>query len=271
MDGTFRSASSGHELFTRAWLPRGDASPPRALLLLAHGIHEHVGRFDALATALARAKVAVYGWDHVGHGRSGGELRHQFGRDGFDGVVDDAVQYARRVVVVVVVHHRSASSRRLKEFISSLVRPPVSPSVRRLVRGEHPREIPMAFAGASFGGLVAAHAVLRSPDLSWSSLTLIAPAIDVRWNLTLRAQALAGAALARAAPDRRLIPAVPPERLSDDKDAVEEYARDPLVTVANVRAKAGYEILKGATTAAAAAAVFFGFFFWFFLALASRR
>jgi alpha-beta hydrolase superfamily lysophospholipase len=79
------------------------------LLLLAHGIHEHVGRFDALATALARAKVAVYGWDHVGHGRSGGELRHQFGRDGFDGVVDDAVQYARRVVVVVVVHHRSAS------------------------------------------------------------------------------------------------------------------------------------------------------------------
>jgi len=97
----------------------------------------------------------------------------------------------------------------------------------------------MAFAGASFGGLVAAHAVLRSPDLSWSSLTLIAPAIDVRWNLTLRAQALAGAALARAAPDRRLIPAVPPERLSDDKDAVEEYARDPLVTVANVRAKAG--------------------------------
>jgi acylglycerol lipase len=109
VDGTFRSASSGHELFTRAWLPRGDASPPRALLLLAHGIHEHVGRFDALATALARAKVAVYGWDHVGHGRSGGELRHQFGRDGFDGVVDDAVQYARRVVVVVVVHHRSAS------------------------------------------------------------------------------------------------------------------------------------------------------------------
>ena len=119
----------------------------------------------------------------------------------------------------------------------------------------------MAFAGASFGGLVAAHAVLRSPDLSWSSLTLIAPAIDVRWNLTLRAQALAGAALARAAPDRRLIPAVPPERLSDDKDAVEEYARDPLVTVANVRAKAGVRDTQRCDDGGGGG----GGFFWFCL------
>ena len=37
--------------------------------------------------------AAVYAWDHIGHGRSGGKI-HAFPK-GFDGVVADGMQYAR--------------------------------------------------------------------------------------------------------------------------------------------------------------------------------
>ena len=39
------------------------------------------------------AGIAVYAWDHVGHGRSGGK-KHLFPQ-GFDGVVADGMQFAR--------------------------------------------------------------------------------------------------------------------------------------------------------------------------------
>jgi len=59
----------GLELFTRSWLP--DA-PPRAAIVISHGLGEHSGRYAALATQLAERGLAVHALDHRGHGRSGG-------------------------------------------------------------------------------------------------------------------------------------------------------------------------------------------------------
>ena len=103
----------------------------------------------------------------------------------------------------------------------------------------------MFLGGVSFGGLVAAHACLSTPDARWAGLLLAAPAVDVKWNPALRLQASVGAFLARLAPHFRGVAAVPPERLSRDPDAIREYVEDPLVRVANLRFLAGFEILQG--------------------------
>jgi alpha-beta hydrolase superfamily lysophospholipase len=105
-EGSFSSeAHGGVRIRTKAWLPDGlgadrlrdkVASPPSAVVLWSHGVHEHLGRFEKLYEALVEKNVAVYAWDHVGHGESGscGPKRHQFPR-GFDAVVADALQFAR--------------------------------------------------------------------------------------------------------------------------------------------------------------------------------
>lgn len=54
---------------TRSW-PHDD---PRYLAVLVHGYGEHIGRYEHVAAALVRHGAAVYGPDHLGHGRSSGE------------------------------------------------------------------------------------------------------------------------------------------------------------------------------------------------------
>lgn len=59
----------GLELFSQAWLPE---APPRASIVIAHGLGEHSGRYATLATELVERGYAVYAMDHRGHGRSAG-------------------------------------------------------------------------------------------------------------------------------------------------------------------------------------------------------
>ncbi len=63
----------GVSIFTHAWLP--DA-PPRAVILLVHGVGEHLGRYHHVARALVERGYAVYALDHRGHGQSGGKRGH---------------------------------------------------------------------------------------------------------------------------------------------------------------------------------------------------
>jgi alpha-beta hydrolase superfamily lysophospholipase len=59
----------GLELFSQSWLP--DA-PAHAAIAIAHGLGEHSGRYETLATELVARGYAVHALDHRGHGRSGG-------------------------------------------------------------------------------------------------------------------------------------------------------------------------------------------------------
>lgn len=63
------TASDGENLAVYDW-PRPDAA--RATVLLVHGLGEHAGRYDALAQRLGAWGCAVRGYDHYGHGESGG-------------------------------------------------------------------------------------------------------------------------------------------------------------------------------------------------------
>lgn len=61
--------ADGELLFGRHWMP---AHPHGGGIYLLHGLGEHCGRYDALATWLAERGWQVRAHDHHGHGRSPG-------------------------------------------------------------------------------------------------------------------------------------------------------------------------------------------------------
>ena len=97
---------------------------PSHLVVISHGYGEHIGRYDHVAAALGERGAAVYGLDHVGHGRSDGE--RALIAD-FNGVVDDLHLLAERA------------------------------------RAEHPG-LPLVLLGHSMGGLVATRYAQRHGD-----------------------------------------------------------------------------------------------------------
>lgn len=67
--GSF-TTPDGITIHTIHWLPEG---PPKAVVLIVHGIAEHSGRYQHVAHYLVGRGYAVYSMDHRGHGRSQGE------------------------------------------------------------------------------------------------------------------------------------------------------------------------------------------------------
>jgi len=108
-------AADGNCLQGYEWKTPGTAV--RAAMVLVHGIHDHPGRYADLAQALAAKGVAVYAFDHRGHGASGGARQR----------VDSVAQLAGDTEAVLA----EAAKR--------------NPSV------------PLFLYGHSMGGLVAAH------------------------------------------------------------------------------------------------------------------
>lgn len=66
-DFTFMSCNGKTEIHARRWDPD---QAPRALVLIAHGVAEHIARYDPFAAFLASQGFVVMGHDHLGHGRS---------------------------------------------------------------------------------------------------------------------------------------------------------------------------------------------------------
>ncbi|KUN80611.1 lysophospholipase [Streptomyces bungoensis] len=97
---------------------------PRCVVLVVHGYGEHAGRYAELAGVLTAYGAAVYGPDHVGHGRSAGE---RVLIEDFEDVVADV--------------HRTAE----------------------LARAAHPG-LPLVLVGHSMGGLIAARYAQRHRD-----------------------------------------------------------------------------------------------------------
>jgi alpha-beta hydrolase superfamily lysophospholipase len=100
------------------------AGRPRYVALLVHGYGEHLGRYTELAGVLTGHGAAVYGPDHLGHGRSDGE---RVLVEDFEDVVTD-------------------------------VR-----AVAGLAGAAHPG-LPLVVIGHSMGGLIAARYAQRHPD-----------------------------------------------------------------------------------------------------------
>ena len=80
--------SNGVTVFYTKWA----SDAPRGVVQLAHGMAEHIERYDDFARFLCDHGFSVYGDDHRGHGRTGrqqGTLGKLADRDGWKLVVDD--------------------------------------------------------------------------------------------------------------------------------------------------------------------------------------
>lgn len=81
-----RPASSGQgQIFSQLWAHE----QPKAVLLIAHGMAEHSGRYGEFAAFLAQQGWAVFMNDHAGHGRSALVQGHFADRDGWQYVLED--------------------------------------------------------------------------------------------------------------------------------------------------------------------------------------
>ena len=67
-EGKFKGLKN-FDLYHQCWLPEAS---PKAVLLVAHGLAEHSGRYKNLVNYFVPKGYAVYALDHRGHGKSDG-------------------------------------------------------------------------------------------------------------------------------------------------------------------------------------------------------
>ncbi len=68
-DGFFKGVRNA-SLYYQCWLPEGAV---KATLFIVHGLGEHSGRYMNVVNRFVPRGYAVYGIDHLGHGRSDGQ------------------------------------------------------------------------------------------------------------------------------------------------------------------------------------------------------
>jgi alpha-beta hydrolase superfamily lysophospholipase len=83
------TSSDGLCIACARWDSRG---PARAVVQIAHGMGEHMGRYAKAVDALVAAGLTVYANDHRGHGLSTHSELGEFGKGGFELLVQDMVR-----------------------------------------------------------------------------------------------------------------------------------------------------------------------------------
>jgi alpha-beta hydrolase superfamily lysophospholipase len=201
----------------QAW-QSDDVLPPRAVVLIVHGLGEHASRYDHVARQLLDWGFAVRAYDQRGHGESsgarGGLSSETLLLDDLTEVVDDTRQRAQRLP-------RAGS--------------PAAP-------------LPLILLGHSLGGLVVGRFVslqLRPVD----GLVMSSPALDPGLNAL---QKLLLATVPAIAPNLRVNNGLKPEFISHDKQVVSRYLADPLVHAKISARLARFIATAGPATVAAA-------------------
>ncbi len=197
-----------------------NALPPRAVVLLVHGLGEHASRYEHVARRLLDWGFAVRAYDQRGHGESGGER---------GGLSSESLLLEDLAEVVDDTRQRSL----------------------RLPRadGELADALPLILLGHSLGGLVAGRFVslgLRPVE----GLVMSSPALDPGLNAI---QKLLLATLPAIAPNLRVNNGVKPEFISHDPQVVRKYQADPLVHAKISARLAKFIATAGPATVAAAA------------------
>lgn len=73
MKEEFFSGRGGTRIFMRSWHPK---TPPRAVVVICHGVNSHSGQYLWAAGQLQAAGFVVYAHDHRGRGKSEGKRLH---------------------------------------------------------------------------------------------------------------------------------------------------------------------------------------------------
>ncbi len=166
-----------------AWTQRG-------IVQIAHGMGEHIGRYEHLALELCQKGWTVYGHDHRGHGLTATSLeqRGDFGPRGFDSVVADLA------------------------------------TLNGILRTEHP-DLPCVLFGHSMGSFAAQQFVLDRSE--WIDALVLSGSGDLAGLAALiQSIGMEGASeqlVANLAPVR-----TPFDWLSSNPQAVDAFIQDPL-------------------------------------------
>lgn len=94
------TAEDDCELYIRSW--GSDIKDAKAVILISHGMTEHIARYKQLAAFFNGKGFIVYGDDHRGHGRTGekqGQLGFIAEANGFELLVEDLhllIQYVKK-------------------------------------------------------------------------------------------------------------------------------------------------------------------------------
>ena len=86
---TFASSNGKSTVYAQKFLPAGT---PRGIIQIAHGVSEHIGRYEEFMTFLAGRGFVVVANDHIGHGKSAAsdeDLGIFDEKDGWDRAVED--------------------------------------------------------------------------------------------------------------------------------------------------------------------------------------
>jgi alpha-beta hydrolase superfamily lysophospholipase len=172
-----------------------DEPPPRAVVLIVHGLGEHASRYDHVARQLLAWGFAVRAYDQRGHGESGGAR---------GGLSSEAL---------------------LLEDLAEVVDDTRQRALRLPRTGKPDLPLPLILLGHSLGGLVVGRFVslqVRPVD----GLVMSSPALDPGLNAL---QKVLLATLPAIAPNLRVNNGVKPEFISHDKQVVSRYLADPLV------------------------------------------
>jgi alpha-beta hydrolase superfamily lysophospholipase len=121
-------------IFIRRW----DTIDPARIVVMAHGIAEHSGRYEHVARRLAADGAVVYAPDHHGHGRSDGER-------GLVSDIEPLVDDLARVIELAKDEHRGLPAALLGHSLGGII-------VTRLVqRGDHGLSA-LVLTGPAIGG-----------------------------------------------------------------------------------------------------------------------
>ncbi|SFA89701.1 Lysophospholipase, alpha-beta hydrolase superfamily [Lentibacillus halodurans] len=86
------------KIYVKKWFT--PENKPKAIVQIAHGMAEHIGRYDDFADFLVENNIFVYGNDHRGHGKTGekqGILGYFADENGFETVTDDLYAVTKQI------------------------------------------------------------------------------------------------------------------------------------------------------------------------------
>lgn len=179
----------GHDGTPLRLLTWASDEDPRGLVVLVHGLGEHVARYDAIARTLNAMGLTVVGGDHRGHGRSGGLRGHVDGYDEYTADLECVVRHARGTV------------------------------------GD---ELPWFLLGHSMGGLITVRYLGDARRIQPAGAVLSNPQLGLAFEPP-KIKVLAGRLLSRLLPKLRLDSELDVNAISRDPAEVRKYVDDPLV------------------------------------------
>lgn len=85
----FPSSNGVDTVYAKVYAPQ--SQPPRGVVQIAHGMAEHIGRYDEFMRFLAANGFVACGNDHIGHGRTASAegLGYLAAKNGFDYLITD--------------------------------------------------------------------------------------------------------------------------------------------------------------------------------------